>query len=172
MMLYDAVTVNNIPSLNEIKEKNPDGFTLIEISCPNYQLKTLLELAITKYKDTKYVAGIIANAVADYCEKEQLQHHAASLTFKGKSKIKRDVLIKLKLIAEYYETCDVYPKLSVQLLKKGIDIILGPVDPRTKKNYVNCLKSWLKQSKGQQVIYYSQVDLTGFKKAVMKKIDD
>jgi len=173
-MFHDVVpkiTVQ-IPSLDELKKNSPDANVAVTVNLPTYALIEMLKFAVLKYKDTKYVKGIIVNAIDDYFKKMKLQHHTTSLSFDDREYIRLDVLLKLKSIAEYFETYSTFPKLHTQSIKAAIDAILGRVDTRTKSKYIHCIKTWIKKAKGQEVFYNSELDLTGFKEAVLKKFDD
>ena len=174
MMLNDVALENtgDIPSLEDLKKKNPDEFSFLTLSLPNYTIDKLIEYSILVYKNPKYVNGIISNAVDDFCNKLCLQHQTTSLTFDDREYIRRDVLKKLKSIAEYFETSSTFPKLRTQSIKAAIDAVLGRVDARTKNKYIHCIKTWIKKAKGQEVYYNSELDLTGFKEAVLKKFED
>lgn len=176
MLLHDVAAKNSaenqIPTLDEVNSKDPDGTTSITINLPNDKLKKLLQLSIIMYKDLNYVNGIISNAIDDLIDKIQLQHQTTSLTFNGEEKIRKDVLLKLKSIAEYLETLPNYPIFQTQKIKQAIDTVLGRVDPRTKEKYLKCFKAWLRKAKGQESYYYSDLDLSGFKQAVLTKMEN
>jgi len=173
-MLNDVALKNtgDIPSLEDLKKKNPDEFSFLTLNLPNYNIIKLIEYSILVYKNPKYVNGIISNAVEDFCNKLCLQHQTTSLTFDGRENIRRDVLLKLKAIAEYFEIFHSFPCLSTQSIKKGIDTVLGQVDLRTQKKYLNCIKKWIKETKRQELYYDSEINLTGFKQAILKKLDE
>ena len=176
MLLHDVVEKNSvenkIPTLDEINSKDPDGTTSITINLPNYQLKELLELSIVKYKNLNYVNGIISNATDDLIKKIRLQHQTTTLTFNGEEKIRSDVLLKIKAIAEYLETLPNFPILRIHKIKQSIDVVLGRVNYRTKDKYVGCIKTWLRNAKGQESYYNSDLDLSGLKQAVLNKMEN
>ena len=176
MLLYDVEVKNSvkrqIPTLDEISRRDPEEMNSIVINLPNYKIRELLELSIYKYKDQKHVNGIISNAIDDLIKKIQLQHHTTSLTFKGEERIRKDVLLKLKSITEYLETLPNYPILTIQKIKQSIGAILGSADSRTKEKYLRCFQTWLRKAKGQESFYNSNLDLSGFKQAVLTKMEN
>ena len=60
---------------------------------------------------------------------------------------------------------------KIHTIKQSIETVLGRVDPRTKDKYLNCIKTWLRKAKGKEAYYNSELDLSGFKQAVLIKLE-
>jgi len=176
MLFNDVVEqssiTNQIPNLDEIRQKDPDGITTVTINFPNHRLGDLIELSLVKFKDSKYLNALIVNATADLIKKNRLQHYTTSLTFNGEENIRKDVLQKLKAIAEYLETLTNFPELKIQEIKKTVDLVLGRTCQRTREKYFGCLKVWFKEAKGMESYYDSSIDVSGFKETVLIKMEE
>ena len=100
-----------------------------------------------------------------------MQHHpTSSLVFDGKEP-RRDVLLRLLKIADALTDYDSYPIFVKSHLDKILSNVLGPIDPRTKKKYQNCLKVFVERSMGIRILWNEQCNLRYFRDAVVEKLE-
>ena len=88
------------------------------------------------------------------------------LLYKGKPKIRGDVLRNLKAISDYFIKQSYYPFVKKSNVNVIIKEVLGDKDQRVYTDYINCIKHCIKSSTGKDLGYYQDVDISCFVKAV------
>lgn len=91
------------------------------------------------------------------------------LKYKNKTKIRLDVLIKLKKISDLIELQPTYPHLKIQQVKHAIKDVLGSVDDRTLNEFINTVKDCVYSYTGKKLGLYYDIDCSGFNKIVNEK---
>jgi len=94
------------------------------------------------------------------------------LIFKGKTKIRKDVLKKLKAIADLISNQSIYPKLRRQTVLVIVKNILVEPDPRVVEEYMKTIGNFIKSSHGKNLTNYEEIDMSPFVNAVYEKYQE
>lgn len=92
------------------------------------------------------------------------------LIFRGKQKIRFDVLKKLKSMADLFISLQQYPYFKKQIILIHVKNVLGEPDPRVLNWYVDCIEQCIYSGTGKKLSYYENRDVSYFVNAVDSKI--
>ena len=94
------------------------------------------------------------------------------LIFKGKTKIRKDVLKKLKAIVDLISNQSFYPKLRRQTVLVIVKNVLVEPDPRVVEEYMKTIGIFIKSSQGKNLTNYEEIDMSPFVNAVYEKYQE
>lgn len=92
------------------------------------------------------------------------------LKYKGKTKIRSDVLQKLKNISNLMENSIVYPNFKLQQIKVMVKDVLGDSDSRVFHEFLKTINGCIYSCSGTKLSLYNSVDCTCFIKIVNEKL--
>lgn len=167
MTLADSIEIKRIEDLETI-DNLEEGIMSVIITLPNWQIEKLHKLALNRFGDPKYINGLIESQLLNlFHEKPQ-----PPLTYHGKTKIRMDVLKKMRGISELMRTYDTYPKLKRQHLNKILKTILGDGDSRVRDSFIESVNRCVFFVTGKKPSLYDLVDCSSFVEAVDQKMQD
>ena len=91
------------------------------------------------------------------------------LLYKGKSKIRKDVLQNLRAISDYLIKQNYYPFVKLSNIRIIIKEVLVEKDQRVYEQYLNCVKHCVKTATDTNLGHYQDTDISCFVKAVEEK---
>lgn len=159
MMLNDAVSpIDNDEVQDEVFEeiieddtiygfedipKIPDNLVIaqVKVKIPVRILKKFYKNSTESWGRSVSWLDHVGLLLAEYNSKFDEQHHAASLIFDGR-KPRKDVLVKLNIIANIIESEDSFPKIHREIIPKIVRSALSHPDVRTLKKYIKCVKDY------------------------------
>lgn len=106
----------------------------------------------------------------EWNKENELLYHVESLFFKG-SFPRIDVLHRLHSIAIEFETWPEFPKFKRNHLEAIIKKIIRHKDPRTFRDYFDCIVFFIETKNGGRISFYGDYDVTGFRKAVEEALN-
>lgn len=166
-MKTDSIEIKNIEDV-EIGEDLDEKISVI-VTLSNNLIDQLQLISQTRFGDTKHINGIIENKLRDLCIEKKLK---AQITYKGKTKIRFDVLKKFRGITELMRHTNTYPKFKRQQLNQILTDILGNCDTRVKDNFIESINRCVYYATGKKPSLYDLVDCTSFIDAVNQKFQD
>lgn len=98
-------------------------------------------------------------------ENKLINEKIFDLKYKGRSRIRTDVLKRLRELAESLKTLPQYPQFKRQEIEKHMENILWKLDFRVKEEYLKSISDCLEKGLSN----YSKSDITSFILAVEKK---
>lgn len=144
--------------------KIPDnlGVAQVKVRIPVRILKKFYKYSTESWNIPVPWLDHVSTLLADYNSKFDEQHHAASLIFDGR-KPRKDVLVKLNIIANIIESEDSFPKIHRETIPKIVRSALAHPDVRTLKKYIKCVKDYANTATYPPDIY---LNFEKFRKAI------
>ena len=110
---------------------------------------TLEASVISKLRD-KYSEGDLNEEINFILDKKTFEPNFI-LKYKGKTKIRWDVLQKLKGISELIRNQSLYPNLKLQQVKAIVKDVLGDLDPRVLREYLKTINDGICSCSGKKI---------------------
>ena len=98
-----------------------------------------------------------------------LKTQTTRLVYKGKDKLRSDVLDNFKAIADLLIREPDYPELKFKPIKKNIKLILGRCDDRVLNQYIKSIKDCIALATGKSLSFYDTIDCSPLIKAINEK---
>lgn len=148
--------------------KNTDDFQKIGIhlQLPYFLLKELANnIKNESGENGPTLNGYFEKKIMEWNKELELQQQVVTLSFRG-SFPRVDVLDRLYRISTELETWPEFPKFKRNHLEVIVRKTIGPRDPRTFKDYFECLVAFIEAKNGGRVSFYGDYDVSGFRKTI------
>ena len=160
----EIMRIEDLKTLEDVEE----GSMSVIIKLPTWQIEKLHRLAQHRFGDPKYISGLIDSQLQKMFD-EKL---SPPLTYHGKTKIRMDVLKKMRGVSELMSHYETYPKLKRQHLNDILKSILGDGDSRVKESFIESINRCVYYATGDKPSLYDFVDCSSFVEAVDHKFQD
>ena len=140
-----------ISNIKEIDNLDPFGYAEVTVKIAGRYLQEAKKNFIKEFGEEGSLDYIFSMIITEY-NKRFRQQHTTSLLFEGREP-RKDVLNKLKDIEEALNSDNSYPNFHINEIHRIIKSVLGNVDDRTVKKYVNCIKDFVKSATGLELGY-------------------
>lgn len=110
----------------------------------------------------EYTQQFVINLLQRQVEKQ------VELRYRGRLKIKSDVLKRFKAIADHLQSQTIYPNLRKNVVERIVKDILVDPDERVLKWYVDSIDLCIRQATGKYLSYYQNCDVSAFVFAVQQ----
>ena len=128
-----------------------------------------LEVAVISKLRTKY-SGEDLNEVINFILDQKTFEPNPILKYKGKTKIRTDVLKKLKRMSELMENLTIYPNLKLQHVKRLVKDVLDNPDSRTYDKFIKTINDSIYSCSGKKLSLYDSIDCSCFVRIVNEKL--
>jgi len=163
----DSIEIKRIETVENIDDLEEGKMSVI-ITLPCWMIEKLHLIAQNRFGDPKYINGLIENQLQGLFDEKT----PPPLTYHGKTKIRSDVLKKMRGISELMRNYDTYPKLKRQHVNQILESILGDGDSRVAESFIESINRCVFFATGKKPSLYDLVDCSSFVMAVDQKMQD
>ncbi|MGI0047767.1 MAG: hypothetical protein ACREBB_11375 [Nitrosotalea sp.] len=160
----DSTTMDDICNI----PRDTDDFQKIDIklNLPCFLMRNLVNNIQKRFGDNgPTLNGYFEGKIMEWNKELELQQHVVSLSFKG-SFPRIDVLERLYRVAAELEEWPEFPKFKRNHLEVIVRKTIGPRDPRTFRDYFECLIRFIEAKNGGRISFYGDYDVSGFRKVI------
>jgi hypothetical protein len=144
----------------------------ILISLPSFILNDFLEYCKKTLGEDMLMSDYLLKLLREYNKRFETQHlTTSSLVFCGK-KPRSDVVEKLVWIGSALDNRVDLSEISKTNMIEIIKSVLGNIDSRTLKKYLQCLQYFVECKTGEKFGFYSKYNLEGFHDTVQKALEE